>query len=482
MNRSIVRLFGLVLLLFALLLAFTSRWTVFEATSLRSNHLNKRAEIERERIRRGEILAADGSVLARDVPGRDSTRSEPTWERRYPQGSEFAQALGYYFPEPGATGLERYRATALEGRLHRASGFDAVLDQLEGKTPKPDHVITTLRPAAQKVALEALGRYTGAVVALEPRTGAVEVMASSPTYDPNSMRTRAGIARVNHARNAPQVNRALQYGYAPGSTFKIVTATAAIDSGRFNPDSLVSGRNDIIVSGTPLANDENENFGDITLTEALAQSVNTVWAQVALRLGKRTLQRYMDRFGFNRKPHLDYPAEEMSVSGEDEGRLPITSPKVDLGRLGIGQDKMNATPLQMAEVAAAVANKGRLMAPHLTSRIVAANGQTVERIEPEVQSVVMKSSTAREITGMMEAVVNEGTGEPAKIPGVKVAGKTGTAETQVGQPTNNAWFIAFAPAEDPKVAVAVAVQHVPGYGATYAAPVARRVMEAVLHE
>ena len=310
-------------------------------------------------------------------------------------------------------------------------------------------------------------------------------MASTPSYDPGALRDAASAARVNEIPGSPRVNRAVQYGYAPGSTFKVVTATAAIDTGQFTPSSTLSGRNGVVVSGVPLSNDQNENFGELTLTQALAKSVNTVWAQVAEQVGKPTLARYMRRFGFDAKPQLDYPAEEMSASGEYESSggerlLSPLSPLVDVGRMGIGQDKLRVTALQMAEVAAAVANHGRLMAPHLTARIVDPEGRTVQRISPRVQSVVMKPSTATAVTSMMEAVVDEGTAEAARIPGVQVASKTGTAETQIGSELNNVWFIAFAPAAAPTVAIAVTVKGVPGYGATYALPIARRVMEVLL--
>ena len=261
-----------------------------------------------------------------------------------------------------------------------------------------------------------------------------------------------------------------------------MTATAAIDTGQFTPESTVSGQNGILVSGVPLQNDDDESFGPITLTDALAHSVNTVWAQVAEKLGKRTLGRYMNRFGFDHEPRLDYPAEEMSTSGEYQGARLVapTSPLVDVGRMGIGQDKLEVTPLQMAEVAAAVANRGRLMVPHMTARIVDAEGRTVLEVAPRVQSVVMKRSTATAVTSMMEAVVREGTGTEAQIPGVQVAGKTGTAQTQIGDAINNVWFIAFAPASNPRVAIAVTLQDVPGQGAAFAAPVARKVMEELL--
>ena len=475
MNRPIVKLYALVVVLFALLIAFTSRWTIFQAASLRDNHLNNRQLLEHERIDRGRIVAADGTVLA-----RSARRPDGTYVRHYPAGAEFAQAIGYSYIDLGSTGLERYRNGPLEGEA--SSGLQAILDQLQGRSNRGDEIHTTLDPAAQRTAIAALGGHTGAVVALDPRTGAVRVMVSSPSFDPEAARTPSSFKKIERDPGDPLINRATQFGYPPGSTFKIVTATAAIDTGKFTPSSVVSGRNGIVVSGVPLNNDENENLGPLTLTQGLAKSVNTVWAQVAERVGKPALANYMRRFGFDADPQLDYPAGEMTPSGEYQGNRLIapTSPKVDLGRLGIGQDKLAVTPLQMAQVAAAVANHGQLMAPHLTSRIVNPEGETVQRIEPRVQSVVMKPSTAAAITGMMEAVVNEGTGVSAQIPGIQVAGKTGTAETQIGTAINNVWFIAFAPASDPKVAIAVTLKGVPGQGAAFAAPVAKTVMEALL--
>jgi penicillin-binding protein A len=477
MNKPILRLYGLVVVLFGVLVAFTSRWTIFEAGSLRDNALNRRGLLEQERIQRGRILAANRSVLARSV-----RRPDGTYTRTYPTGELFAQAIGYSFTDLGQSGTEKYRNAALDGETSR-NELQAILDQLQGKRRQGDEVITTLDPSAQQTALAALGEHKGAVVALDPSSGAVEVMASTPSYDPNQLSSARSYEQLaRDSTGTPLVNRATQFGYAPGSTFKVVTATAAIDTGEYTPDSLVSGRDGIVVSGVPLANDDHENFGELTLTEGLVKSVNTVYAQVAEHLSKRTLGRYMSRFGFNRKPELDYPAEQMSISGEYLGQrlLPPTSRFVDVGRMGIGQDKLQVVPLQMAEVAAAVANHGRLMVPHLTQRIVNPEGQTVLDVRPRVQSVVMKPSTAAAVTGMMEAVVREGTGTSAQIPGVAVAGKTGTAETQIGTAINNVWFIAFAPAGDPRVAVAVTLQAVPGQGAGFAAPVAREVIESVL--
>ncbi len=475
MNRPIARTFGLVVLMFAVLVVFTSRWTIFEAASLRSNPANARARLAQERVQRGAILAANGEVLAQSVRTRLGT-----YERRYPMGSLFANVIGYSYVNPGSSGFERYRNATLTGTS--SNGLQGLLNQIDGVTAAGDTVRTTLLPSLQRAASEALAGREGAVVALSPSTGAVEAMVSSPTYNPNEMASTQGEERLEHAAGSPLFNRAVEGGYAPGSTFKIVTLTAALNSGLFTPESMLSGRNGILISGVPLHNDENETFGQITLTKALALSVDTVYAQVAERVGKATMERYMDLYGFNAEPKLEYPAQEMSASGEYfNGQLtPVDSPLVDVGRLGIGQDHLKVTPLQMAEVVATVANGGRLMVPHIAARITNPEGATVQTIEPQVQSVVMRRSTAEEITTMMEAVVKEGTGQGVQIPGVQIAGKTGTAETVLGQPTNDAWFVAFAPARKPTIAVAATVANVPGYGATYALPVVKKVLEAAL--
>jgi penicillin-binding protein A len=474
-NAPIRRLYALFLVLFGVLVYFTSKNAVFDAQALRDNSLNKRALLEEQRIHRGTIRAADGTVVARSVKQRGGVYS-----RRYPTNGLFAHAIGYSFTTLGRAGLERSRNDDLIGKNNELT---SVLDQLRGKRQTGDALRTTLDPAAQRVAYQQLAGRKGAVVALNPRTGAVQVMASEPTYDPNLLRSPKTYSRLaNDNANKPLVNRATQFGYAPGSTFKVVTATAAIDSGEFTPTSTVDGKNGVKISGVPLQNDFNQSFGPIDLATALEKSVNTVYAQVGEKLGKRTMREYMNRFGFDRKPQLDYPKEQMSASGEYyNGHLisPL-SPRVDVGRMAIGQDKLAVTPLQMAEVAAAVANNGKLMKPHLTDRVVDIDGRTVDRISPEVQSTVMKPSTASTVTGMMERVVQSGTGTQAQIPGVRVAGKTGTAETQIGRTINNVWFIAFAPADNPRVAIAVTMQGQPGFGGDVAAPVAKAVMESLL--
>jgi peptidoglycan glycosyltransferase len=282
-------------------------------------------------------------------------------------------------------------------------------------------------------------------------------------------------------------NRSTQGQYPPGSTFKVVTATAAIDSGLYTPNSMVNGKSPIKVSGVPLSNDNNQTFGLIDLTTALTFSVNTVWAQVAERVGRATLTEYMRRFGFYAKPPLDYPADEMTSSRPYTNRLRPFAPgsrNEDIGRIGIGQGGLLVTPIQMAMVAAAVANHGTLMKPRLTDTIVDQDGRTVETINPSVYHQVMKPSTAQELTQMMKNVVDEGTGTAAQLGGISVAGKTGTA--QVGLPGSGLtqpWFIGFAPVENPKVAIAVTIERSQGgFGGTVAAPIARTVIQTLLSE
>jgi peptidoglycan glycosyltransferase len=244
----------------------------------------------------------------------------------------------------------------------------------------------------------------------------------------------------------------------------------------------VSGKNLKPISGVPLRNFDNENFGQITLTDALTHSVNTAWASVGEKLGKQTMAKYMDRLGFDKQVQIDLPSEERRASGEFKGNrlLRPTSDAVDVGRMAIGQDKLNVTPLQMAMVASAVANGGKLMRPHLTDRIVDRDGRTVDRIQPRAMAQVMSGEAAGEVADMMGKVVEEGTGTAAALEGISVGGKTGTAEVDRPCGPNQVWFIAFAPRHDPKVAIAATVECSSGTGGDTAAPIAKQVMQELL--
>jgi peptidoglycan glycosyltransferase len=478
-NRQIGHLFVLITLLFAALVAYTSRWTVFEQEELESHAANRRPLLEEMRVPRGRILARDGTVLARSR--RRGRGSRLVFTRTYPEGALFAHAVGYSFITQGRTGLERSRNDELSGKEDE---FTSIIDELNGSR-EGDDVRTGLDPAAQRTAIQALqGKGAGAVVAIEPASGRVRVMATVPGYDPNAIPDL--LDRLRRNRGRPLFNRATQTGYPPGSTFKVVTATAALDTGRYRPDSIVDGSSPKEISGVPLSNccaEGTGDYGPIPLTTALTNSVNTAWAGVGEKLGRETLVRYMKRFGLYDDPPLDYPDDQMLPSGvrDDEGGL--VEDGFDAGRVAIGQGgaegQTQVSPLQMAMVAAAVANGGKLMRPRLTDRVIAQDGRIRDRVEPKVESEVMKPQTASTLAGMMAQVVKSGTGRAAAIPGIEVAGKTGTAEVDGGS-SNQAWFIAFAPVGRPRVAIAVTVERTQGQGGTVAAPIAKQVMQELL--
>ncbi len=482
MNRQISFLFVVLALLFTVLVASTSWWTVVRANDLKGKPTNRRALIQEQKVPRGVIYARDDkTVLAKSVPhGHGQNR---VFSRTYPTGPLFSHAIGYSFILNGRRGLEQSRNDDLAGKENE---FASILSGLESKRQEGFDLVTNLDPAGQKTAIQALGGQKGAVVAIEPATGKVRVMASVPGYDANQVPRH--FASLNRNLNKPLFNRATQELYPPGSTFKVVTATAGLDTGKVTPGSIINGKSPLVVSGAPLSNDGGQSFGPITLTDALTNSVNTVFAQVGERVGRSTLLEYMNRFGFNEKPKLDYPGDQLIASGirNGKGELVNGSTGFDIGRVAIGQGGLEGaittTPLQMAEVAATVANGGKLMKPRFTDRIVRKDGRVKQRIEPDMQAQVMKPQTAKELGAMMTKVVEEGTATAAALQGIHVAGKTGTAEGANGA-ANQAWFIAFAPVEKPKIAIAVTIERTQGQGGTVAAPIAKQVLQTLLkHE
>jgi penicillin-binding protein A len=475
-NTQIVKLFSFVIVLYALLFGFTSYWSIFDAENLEANTANRRPLLEEERIDRGDILANDEkTVIARSNPrGREG---EEIFVRTYPEGPLFGNPIGYSFVERGRVGFELSHNDDLVGNK---TEFLSILDELQGHAQEGNAVVSSLDPEAQRAAVEGLGSQRGSVVAIVPSTGEVRAMVSVPEYDPNQV--PEAFERLNKDPNAPLFNRATQAGYQPGSTMKVVTATAALDSGQYSPDDTVSGRSPKEISGVPLENAGGEQFGDIPLTEALTNSVNTVWAEVGEDLGTDTMYKYMDRFGFNQKPPLDYPGFQLATSGVFDGtKLLNAGDSIDIGRVAIGQERLNVTPLQMAMVVAAVANDGELMEPRLWSKVIDTDGRE-EKLDPERQSRVMREDTANTLTEMMTDVVNEGTGGAAALAEIQVAGKTGTAEIDIDAGINQAWFIGFAPADDPKIAVAATVERTSGFGGDVAAPIAKAVMESILED
>jgi peptidoglycan glycosyltransferase len=477
-NRQIARLSVVMVGLFGVLVLFTSLNTWVRAKSLDDNPLNRRQLLEQQKIPRGLILADNGMRLATNRKlGSGETKR---FYRVYPQSTLFSHAIGYSFISHGDAGIEHSFNHQLEGQENE---FKSIVDEFSGGTKAGDDVQTTLDPAAQRAAEQALGPRKGAIVALDPSTGRVRVMLSYPQYDPNSNPRR--FKQLNRDPNSPLFNRATQAGYPPGSTFKVVTAAAALDTGRYTPDSTISGKNNKIISGVPLQNFGGEDLGDISLTEALTKSVNTVFGEVGEKLGKKTMFKYMRRLGFDQEPPLQYPTSQIAPSGvySNSGHLLGPANSVDIGRVAIGQERLKVTPLQMAMVASAVANGGKLMKPRLVEKVTNPDGSEVASYGPEEEATVMSAKAAGELAQMMTNVVQSGTGTAAALQGIQVAGKTGTAEVANGT-ANQAWFIAFAPVKNPKVAVAVTVERTNQSltGGEVAAPIAKQVMQVLLHE
>jgi peptidoglycan glycosyltransferase len=486
LNRQIVKLFAFTVVLFAVLIGFTSYWAVFDAKALKQKNANERPLLEQQQIERGRILADDGTVIARSVAKGKGANLR--YVRRYPQGPLFGHPVGYSFVREGDSEFEQYHNDQLVGE---ESEFSSILDELRGAEQKGNDIVTNLDPTAQRIALEGLeAAGFGAVVAIEPSSGRVRVMASNAPYDPNRVPYELKKLNANELE-APLVNRATQSRYPPGSTFKVVTAAAALDSGVITPETPITAPGSITDEGLPLENDFNTSYPGLTLDGALTNSVNTWFAQVGAKVGEDTLFEYMERFGFNSKPPIDLPSEELVPSGvvdlEHGGVLLTRHDPIDIERVAIGQERLLVTPLQNAEVAAAVANRGHEMKPQIWSRVVDSDGRVVESLNPSEYGQPISEKTAEELTTAMEGVVSEGTGTNAAIGGVRVAGKTGTAETPGneacggGSEENQAWFMGFAPADEPKIAIAVSVECTPEFGNDVAAPIFREVAEAILH-
>jgi peptidoglycan glycosyltransferase len=482
MNRQIVKLFAFIVVLFGVLVGFTSYWSVFDAKALKEKDQNARPLIEQQQIPRGRILTNDGVVIAKSVP--QGPKGERTYVRRYPEGALYGHPIGYSFVQEGNSEFEQFHNDTLIGE---ESEFSSILDEITGATPEGSDIVTNIDSEAQAIALadlEAAG--LGAVVAIEPKSGRVQVMASNEPYDPNRIPDELKELNENKLER-PLVNRATQGQYPPGSTFKVVTAAAGLESGTITPESTIDAPGTIEVEGVPLSNDFNKDFIGADLETALTNSVNTWFAQLGEQVGAKDLFEQMRKFGFGSDPPIDLPSDQVEVSGVfgEDGLLGPSDP-VDLGRVAIGQERLLATPLQMAMVAAAVANEGKLMKPQIWSRVVDPDGRVTEKLDPSEYSQAVSADTAADLTTAMEGVVREGTGTNARIEGVAVAGKTGTAETPGnkscggGEDENQAWFIGFAPADDPQIAIAASVECTEQFGNDIAAPIFRDVAESLL--
>ncbi|MFI9587663.1 penicillin-binding transpeptidase domain-containing protein [Streptomyces sp. NPDC052236] len=485
MIRCIQQTAALSLLLLIALLLNAARVQVIEATSLDTNPANRRPVIARYAEPRGDIL-----VGGRPVTGSKDTGQQLRYERTYTEGPLYAPVTGYASQTYGTSLIENTEDSFLSGTHPLLTPIPFWNDISRSRRPG-GKVVTTIRPSMQRVAYDGLGGRRGAVAAVEPTTGRILALVSSPSYDPGLLsgtgrRVTDAWTRLNAVPHQPMLNRALRQSYPPGSAFKIVTAAAALDAGVVSDVDAPTGTPDPYVlpgTATRLPN-EARNCGNASLTYAIQWSCNTVMAHLGVKTGLTAMVDTVGRFGFNDR-RLRIP------SGVAESHFDTRMSVDQLALSSIGQFNTTATPLQMAMVAAAVANSGDLQRPYLVERVTTSDGDTVSQHTPESYHQAMNPATAQQLQRLMVKVVEDGTGKNAAIKGATVGGKTGTAQHGIGNAERPyAWFVSWARADDagqPAVAVAVVIEDGDGHradvsGGGSAAPIARAVMEAALRD
>ena len=486
MNGPLRRVSTVVALLFAALFISTTLIQVIFAPSINARPDNRRTLLDNYSRQRGAILVGDQPVAV----SQPTPNEEIKYLRSYPQPLPYSHVTGYFSYTYGAGGgLEGAADDLLSGSSSQFF-YTRVTDLLTGKQPVGATVQATINPKAQDAADKALGNQRGAVVALDPKTGAILAMISHPQYDPNrlSSHDQASVVKAWNELNAdptqPLVNRAIAGNlYPPGSVFKIVTAAAALENGKVDTTTQIPapGVMELPQTTAGLPNYDRQPCGpnnQTTLQHALEISCNTAMGYLGMQVGAQALADQAAKFGFGTTMRIPTRVEP--------SRFPTGINQAQTAQSAIGQYDVRVTPMQVAMVSAGIANGGVVMRPYLINQVLSADLQTIDRTSPERLGTAVSSQTAATLTQMLVGVVDQGTGTPARINGVQVAGKTGTAEQGNGKPPH-AWFTAFAPANDPKVAVAVVVEDGgnagnEAAGGRLAGPIAKAVMEAVLNQ
>ena len=482
MNAQIRKIFVVVLIMFAMLGLAITNTQFISAPSLNADPRNVRTTRHAAEVDRGPIIVEKTAIASSELE-EDSNR----YTRVYDEGPIYVSATGYFSAIGyGATGIEEAEADVLDGQSQTLLG-QRLRNLLTGEKRQGGGVELTLSASMQQAAATALGDRKGAVVALDAKTGAILALYSSPTFDPNTLASSDG-GKVSDAYAAleadprkPMLNRAISERYAPGSTFKVITAIALIENGIANPDTHMASPVTTTLPGTvtQVSNIESSTCGDgnPTLTEAFARSCNTTFVLASQQLTNQQLTDVTNRFGFDHEQQIPLTViPSVFPSDADSAQLAMSA---------IGQYTVQATPMQMAQVAQTIANGGQMMAPYLIKQIVDADNQTMRKTKPTDAGRPISADTASKLTSMMQAVVSQpyGSGTPMAIPNVSVAAKTGTAETGEGDRAN-AWAMGFAPADNPQIAFAVIVEgddNVPTpHGGDVAGPVARAILEAGL--
>jgi cell division protein FtsI/penicillin-binding protein 2 len=447
---------------------------VINARSLTNNVANTRNLAAEARSDRGAILTRDGVVLAQSEP-----LGNGTYQRVYPKNSFAAHTVGYFSPRYGRAGIEAAENDVLTGGERTFATWGDAFDAAVGRSVPGNDVLLTIDSGVQAAAIKALDGRKGAAVVLDPRSGAVLAMAANPGYNPNDIDSDWAKLQAPGS-GAPLIDRARSALFAPGSTFKVVTLTGALANGVATPETVLPGPGSLDIGNAPVTNFEGGSYDQIDVTSATMKSVNTVFAQLAVKMGAPALVKQADQFGFDTKVPYELPAKISLMPNPAEMTVWETA------WAGVGQPVgehesppgPQSTVLQMALVASGIANDGIVMAPFVVGSVRDQAGRNLAGARPKAFTTATDPATAEQVTQIMQKVVTGGSGGRAQIDGVKVAGKTGTAEVGKGLPTN-AWFIAFAPADNPTVALAIMIEG-GGIGGQVAAPAARPVLEAAL--
>jgi penicillin-binding protein A len=478
MNGPIRRIAAGIFFGLSILLVAVTWYQVVRADKLRDDPRNPRPALSERGKERGLIVTADGTVLARSVEDPNDARS---FVREYPEGQTFAHLVGYSSFLIGDSGLEDVYSSELRSR--RDLTISDLVSAILGQDLRPKSLEVTVDPELQRAAQASLGANRGAIVALDPETGAVLASASNPTFDPELLLGNNAASQWEQLlteSGEPVRDRATRELYAPGSTFKTVVAAAALDTDAAGPGTTFDDPVEFQLPGSNAtisnANRQACNDGNTTtMLQAFVRSCNTIFADLAIQLGAVDIGITAEALGFNQDIGYEWEVPEAAWDTRE-----LASDAAALGQSGIGERDVRATPLHMAMVAAAVANDGVAVSPFAANRILDADGETVEEAKVTELGRAMTSDTAITLTQMMERVVTEGTGRQAAVPGVRVAGKTGTA-TGTGE-FPNPWFIGFAPVDEPSIAIAVfiegsAISGESASGGSLAAPIASELID-----
>ena len=483
MNKSLRQLFNAVIVLFVILGISSTLIMVVRANSLNADSRNMRALYHEYAAPRGAILASDGTVMAMSDPIDDSFQ----YQRKYMNGNIYAPVTGYYsITSPADRGIEASRDRLLSGQSD-SLWMDRAKSLFTGTQNKGASIETSINPRMQETAYRMLGGMSGSVVAIEPSTGRILAMVSTPSYDPGALTghdsSDASRAYQELARRAdnPMLNRATSQLYPPGSTFKVVVAAAALESGQYSPDSEIPAGASYTLPGTAYDMTNATAAGDgangkISMKDALAYSSNTAFSQLGVSLGGKTVADQAKKFGYGSTITLDGTNSSGSPMRAVASKFPGEQTPDKIALASIGQGDTLATPLQDARIAAAVANGGKLMQPTLVDRVRSSDLSVISETTPSVYSQTFSADTSQALTQMMEGVTTKSYPD-LQIPGMQVAAKSGTAQIGAGNTSNDGWMIGFAPADKPKVAVAVVVHGISSYGMEIAGPIMKSVMQ-----